>query len=286
MNRYASRPSDDHQPLTWLNGHAIYAAHYLVVVFVASMLLTTVLMAFKVGFLWSWLPFTSAGVLRGEVWRLFTYGLVNPPSLWFVVDMFMIVWFGRELEKFFGRRIFLRFYICLYLLTPLLYTLIGVWRPMQLVGETGAFALFIAFATLYPNAVMLFNLLAKWVAFILVGLYSLMALSGRDLFGLVSLWVTVGFAYAFVRYEQGALTLPALPRFNNPFRRKPQFRVLPDLPSDHPRTAKQGADEAMAEVDALLDKIARSGFASLTADERAKLEKGRASLLKKDPRKR
>lgn len=282
MNRYASRSSDDHQPITWLNGHPIYAAHYLVVGFVASMLVTTVLMAFKAGFLWNWLPFTSEGVLHGEVWRVATYGFVNPPGLWFVVDMFMIVWFGRELEKFFGRRIFLRFYVGLYLLTPLLYTLIGVWRPTNLAGETGAFALFIAFATLYPNAVMLFNILAKWVAIILVGIYTLMALSNRDLFGLISLWATTGFAYAFVRYEQGVLTLPRLPRLNNPFRRKPQFRVLPDLPPEKPRGARVTTDASMAEIDALLDKIARSGLASLTADERAKLEKGRTAMLRKD----
>lgn len=280
MRRYAPDPSDDHQPLTWLNGHAIYGAHYLVVVFVASMLVTTLLMAFKVAFLWNWLPFTSDDVLRGEVWRVVTYGLVNPPSLWFVVDMFMIVWFGRELEKFFGRRIFFRFYAGLYLLTPLLFTAIGGWRPMTLVGETGSFALFIAFATLYPNAVMLFNILAKWVALILVGIYTLIALSNRDLVALISLWATCGFAYAFVRYEQGVLRLPAFPRLGNPFRRKPQFRVLPDLPPAAPRRARDDAVQT-AEVDALLDKIARSGLASLTTQERAKLESHRDALRKK-----
>lgn len=284
MRRYASDPSDDHQPMTWLNGYAIYAAHFLMLVFVASMLVTTILMAFKVAFIWSWLPFTSDAVLRGEVWRVLTYGLVNPPSLWFVVDMFMLVWFGRELEKFFGRRIFLRFYLGLYLLTPLLFTVLGVWRPMSLMGETGAFALFIAFATLYPNAVMLFNLLAKWVALILVGIYTLVAISNRDLVSLLSLWATCGFAYAFVRYEQGAIRLPALPRLGNPFRRKPHLRVLPDLPPTPPRGGRATADATMAEVDALLDKIARSGYASLTEAEKAKLEKGRATLLKKDGR--
>jgi hypothetical protein len=38
----------------------------------------------------------------------------------------------------------------------------------------------------------------------------------------------------------------------------------------------------MAEVDALLDKIARSGIRSLTAEERARLEAARADLLKRD----
>lgn len=278
MRRYASDPSDDHQPMTWWNGHAIYAAHMLAIIFTATMIVTAILTP---GWLGRWVVFDSDSVLRGEVWRVLTYGLVNPPSLWFVVDMFMLVWFGRELEKFFGRRIFLRFYLGLYLLTPLLFTGLGVWRPMSLMGETGAFALFIAFATLYPNAVMLFNLLAKWVALILVGIYTLVAISNRDLVSLISLWATCGFAYAFVRYEQGAIRLPALPRLGNPFRRKPQFRVLPDLPPAVPRRAREDAVQT-AEVDALLDKIAHSGLASLTAQERAKLESHRDALRKKN----
>jgi hypothetical protein len=38
----------------------------------------------------------------------------------------------------------------------------------------------------------------------------------------------------------------------------------------------------MDDIDALLDKIAKSGINSLTSKERARLEKGRENLLKKD----
>jgi len=38
----------------------------------------------------------------------------------------------------------------------------------------------------------------------------------------------------------------------------------------------------MAEVDALLDKIAQSGIGSLTTKERAKLDAARAELLKRE----
>lgn len=261
----------------WLGGHAVYAAHFIVLVYVVSMLLTTACLALKVAAPFVWLPFSSEAVLRGEVWRIVTYSLVNPPSLWFVIDMFMIAWFGRELEKFFGRRIFFRLYLCLYLLSPLLFTLIGVWWPMQLSGETGSFALFIAFATLYPGVAFFFNILAKWLAFILVGIYTLMALASRDLPGLISLWVTVGFAHGFVRYEQGRFTLPSFTGWS----RRPRLRVLPDLPPGKTLREQKAPSKSMAEMDALLDKIARSGMASLTPKERAKLEQSRAELLKK-----
>jgi membrane associated rhomboid family serine protease len=273
-------PSEEHQPMTWLHGHAIYAAHLIVVVLVASLLVTTILMGFQNYTLLHWLHFNSALVLDGQVWRVFTYGLWNQPSLSFVIDMFMIVWFGREVEKFFGRGKFLFLYGAIYLLSPLALTAVGTWFPYQLTGERGAFALFVAFATLYPSVPVFFNILAKWLAIVLVGLYSLMSIANHDHAGLISLLSTCGFAFAFVRYEQGAITLPKL-RLR---RRKPRLRVLPDLPKQFVAapTAKQVA--TMAEVDALLDKIAKTGMASLTPKERAKLEAAREGLMKRGGR--
>jgi membrane associated rhomboid family serine protease len=275
-------PGEDQQPVTWVRGHPIYAAHFIVVALVASMLATTILMAFGATRFLGPLPFTSAGVLRGEAWRIATYGFVNPPSLWFAVDMAMIALFGREVEKFFGRRKFLTLYGSIYLLPPVLFTLLGPWLPAQLSGETGAFALFVAFAALYPDAVMLFGILAKWAAVALVGIFSLMALAYRDWIGGLSLWATAGLAFAFVRYEQGRLTLP---RFSL-FRRRPRLRVFPDIERGGTEGARPLGAEPMAEVDALLDKIARSGISSLTAAERARLDSARDELVKRETRRR
>ena len=276
MNEYG--PTDDHQPVAWLRGHPIYAAHLIVLAFVASMLATTVLMAFNASRLWSPLPFASADVLRGEVWRVATYGLVNPPSLWFAIDMAMIALFGREVERFFGRGKFLLLYACIYILPPALFTLLGAWIPTQFAGESGAFALFIAFAALYPDAVMIFGVLAKWAALVLVAIFSLMALASHDWTGGISIWTTTGFAFAFVRFEQGRITLPRL----SLFRRRPALRVLPDPEGRGSRDAGPARGESMAEVDALLDKIARSGISSLTAKERAMLDSARDRLLKRE----
>lgn len=275
MNGFES--PDDQQPVTWLRGYPVYAVHLVVAVFVASMLVTTVLQAASAHGMLAFLPFSSEAVLRGEIWRVATYGFFNPPSLWFAIDMLMIAWFGRELERFFGRNAFLKLYACLYLLPPVLLTVLGLWRPTTLAGQTGGFALFIAFATLYPNAPMLFNLLAKWVAMILFGLFTLMALADNDWVRLISLWATAGFAHASVRAAQGRLNLPTA----NLRRPEPKARVV-----SHPKTKtvavpKSAESEAMAEIDALLDKIAQSGMASLTAKERARLEAARASLKRR-----
>jgi membrane associated rhomboid family serine protease len=275
-------PHEDFRPVMWLRGHPLFVTHVIVLTYVVTMLVAALAGPGAIAEWSAWLGFSSELVHRGQVWRIFTYGLVNPPSLWFVVDMLIIVWFGRELERFFGRKVFIRFYAALYLLTPVVFTLLGFFRPLTLVGETGGFALFIAFATLYPGAVMLFNILAKWLAIIAVSLYSLLHLYARDFVGLTALWITLGFAHGFVRHEQGRLTLPklALPSF----RQRPRLRVLPRPPPHAEIDQATIEDDASGEVDALLDKIARSGLASLTPAERARLEKAREDLMRRETR--
>ncbi len=275
--------SEEHQPVTWWRGHPVYATHFLVGIYVASLLATTLALAFRLGGALDWLVFHSPLVLHGQVWRVLTYGLVNPPSLdfQFPIDLLMMLWFGREVEKFFGRRKFFTLYAGIYLATPLLFTALGSWWPLSRSGETGALALFIAFATLYPNAVLMFDILAKWAALAIVGIFTLYAVAYHDLPTLLSIAATCGFAYTFVRYQQGLLTLPSLRLWP---KRRPNLRVLPDLPVKRgaEKSSQSSEEMSMSEVDALLDKIAKSGIGSLTAKERARLEEGRARLLKKE----
>jgi membrane associated rhomboid family serine protease len=250
----------------------------MAVVFVASMLVTTLMLFARVGHYLEWFEFSSSAVLRGQVWRVVTYGFVNAPSLGFAVDMLMIVWFGREVERSFGRRLFFLLYGGIYLIKPLLCTALGVWMNRSFAGEAGSFALFVAFATLFPNEPLLFNILAKWAALVLVGISTLMALAAHDWVALLEVWATCGFAFVFVCFQQGFLTLPAI-RIR---RRRPRLRVLPDLKPVKPVPPATVKGAGMAEVDALLDKIARSGMRSLSAAERATLEAARADLLKRD----
>ena len=271
---------DDFKPVTWMRGHAIYATHLIVCFFSVTMIVTTILGMNVTQTLINSLGFASDKVHSGEVWRMVTYGLVNPPSIGFVIEMVMLIWFARELERFFGRKVFLTFYGSLYLFVPLVLTLLGFWRPMELVGVIGGFGCFIAFATLYPGVILIFGIPAKWLALLLVGVYSLIDVYTRQMVALIDLWATVGFAYAFVRFHQGRIQLPSI---RWPWS-KPKFRVVQrtrdTISSRSPEN--DGDDEPESEMDILLDKIARNGLASLSSNERARLELAREELLKKE----
>jgi membrane associated rhomboid family serine protease len=272
-------PSEEHQPVTYWQGHPIYASQFVVIVYCVLMVVVAIGGA-AMGPVVYWLGFSSDLVQAGQVWRLFTYGLFNPPTLNFAFDMLMIWWCGRELERFFGRQKFGVLYGGIYLAPTLVLTLLGLWWPTRsLVGEPGALSLFVAFATQFPGMPVFFVLLAQWAAIILVGIFTLSYVYTRNWVELIVLWTTCGYAYAFVRYQQGHLSLPRI----RLWKRKPRLRVLPDLPQKKAvPAAKTTKEEAnMAEVDALLDKIAQSGIGSLTPKERAKLDAAREGLLKR-----
>lgn len=282
MSRYYAPASDEHRPLTYFNGYGIYAAHLVVIVYCVSMVVTAVLGPFN-PLIVDWLPYSNHEVLQGQVWRLVTFGLVNMPSIQFGIDMVMIVWFGREVEKRLGWRKFLGLFGGSYVLPPLLLLAVTPWWQFGMAGEIGALAIFVGFAVLYPGVPVFFNLTARWAAVILVGLFSLMALANRDWAWLLAIWIANAYAYGYARYELGHFSLPDL-RF---WRRKPKLRVLPDLPTDarapQPR-ARSATPAGAPDVDAILDKIARSGFASLTPEEKARLEAARADLLQRKDR--
>ncbi len=277
--------SEEHRPVTYWRGHPIYAAQFIVIAYCVLMVVVAVLGSAAAP-IFGWLGFSSTKVLSGEIWRLATYGWFNPPSLFFVVDMLMLWWFGGELERTFGRRIYFYLYGGIYLLPPLVLLGLSAFGPTATFGQPGALALFIAFATHFPSAPVFFNLLAKWAALILVGIYSLIALAERNWTALTFLWVTCGYAHLFTKYQQGTFSLPTA----SLFKRRPKLRALPDLPVKKASSATAAVaetdDSPMAEVDALLDKIAKSGIGSLTAKERAKLEAARTDLLKRQAERR
>ena len=88
--------------------------------------------------------------------------------------MYMLFAFGREVERFIGRRAFLVLYALLLLIPSVFLLFWGAWQRVGLAGSSAIhFGIFIAFATIYPNVELFLRIMAKWVALIFVGGYSL-----------------------------------------------------------------------------------------------------------------
>jgi hypothetical protein len=284
MARYASR---NNEPLTRWRDHPVYLTTILTALFVAGILSTVLLNTVRSPIL-EQLIFVMPLQPAWALWRFGTYVFVDQISFFTPFSILCFYWWSMGVETHLGRDLLMRLLICLLLTSPLVAA-IWWWGFGQMAVAMGNYVfisgLLIAFTTLYPNAEFWGWVPFKWVAFACIVCGSLMLLAERSWVQLSQLWATclVGFAYTRhakeLEFDDYQSPLVRLGKF---LQRKPKLRVLPS-PAPRERSYPEIAeDDAMSEIDVLLDKIKASGMASLTPRERAKLEEARAALMKKD----
>ena len=258
----------------------------LVGLHVACAILTAFIFAIGDGGVLNYAMFDSAQVwLHAQVWRLVTYAFIHPPSgyalLWFAIEMYMLFFFGREVERFFGRRAYIWLYALLLVVPALILTLWGLNTRTGFAGSGALhFAVFAAFVTLYPNVQFFLRIPAKWILAILTGIGTLSALAAHDWQSLVVLWTSIGAAFLFIELRGAG---PELVWWNNlkaHIGPKPKIHIMQKM---HARRSAD-PDDAYASIDPILDKISKSGIGSLTANERRQLDRERERLLKKSQR--
>jgi membrane associated rhomboid family serine protease len=249
--------SQDRLPLAWWGQRPVYLASIVALVGVVSMVVTALIGHHLMGdFI-----FTFDSAFRHfHLWTPLTYVFVNPPGLWTLVGCLLLWNFGEGVESHVGRRAFVRLLLLMLLVSPLLITLFGLFggRDFACRGIMPlTFGVFIAFATLYPRAklnVIILTIDAWILAAVFVGINALSCVGARDWSSLLLLASNVGTAYAFIRFETGALKLPSLPK------RSLQAR-------------KPAKKSSAPTVDDILDKISHQGMQSLTPEERRILDK-------------
>ena len=274
--------SDDYRPVAWMGRYPVDVTTLLVGVHVVCAIFTCLLLAFGGGALLAFLNFDSAEVLgHAQVWRQFTYAFIHSPSylLWFAVEMYMLFFFGREVERFIGRRAYIWLYLALLLAPALFLTIWGIWQRAGLVGSQALhFAIFVAFATIYPRVEIFLRLQAKWVAAVLAAVYTLQLLAFHDWTSLTVLWVSMAVAFLFIEMRGAGPELAWISSARSFFQPKPKLYVVQK--SSTRRVAEP--DDVSDLIDPILDKISKSGIGSLTESERRQLDRARNRLLHKD----
>ncbi|MEP6809949.1 MAG: rhomboid family intramembrane serine protease [Chthoniobacterales bacterium] len=271
---------DDYQPVTWVGRYPVHVTTLLVAMHCLAAVAAAFLGAFGGGGILGLLIFDSAATLSGAVWQLATYAFVHPPSglLWLAVEMYMLFMFGREVERFIGRRAFIALYVLLLLAPTILLTLWGLSQRTALAGSSALhFGIFVAFATIYPRVEMFLRVLAKWIALGLGAILSLEYFGTHQWPALAVLWLSSGVAFFFIRLRGIGPELAWWTGVKEKFQPKPKFKVVPRL---SPRRVVE-PENVYESIDPLLDKISKSGINSLTASERRALDRARNQLLNK-----
>ncbi len=286
------RYNTDNRPLFHVNGFPVWLStalvvlHSVVLVIIASTggLVIERLMVNT----WT-IPGTDEHIWPSW-WQWGTYFLANSPSAWFLLDMYFLWVFGRELESTFGRRFFAQLYFMLVALGSVVTAgalLTGLSEQAFLAGPgTIHFCLFMAIAFLHPNApLMILHVRIKFVAAALLAVNLLRHIQVRYWLGCVVLLTSVAAVYVLMR--RAGLG----PRFSRlteavsgalPRPRRKQQEALPYRPKMVPRLEVRDDRRAVEKVDAILEKISRSGMDSLTPEERRELERASAELKRQD----
>ena len=231
------------------------------------------------GFFVEWFAFRPSRILT-RPWGAVTYMFLHA-GFWHVfINMLMLFFFGLPLERRWGSREFIKYYLVCGLGGVALSFL---FQSSSIIGASAAvYGVMIAFAMTWPDAPIyiwgIFPVKAKWLAAFLFVVSTLSALGGGG-DGIAHFAHLGGLVTGFI-YLKNDWRVPAWLRAGGragPSRggggfgsgAKPgEWRASPGSSPQAPGRGGNADEEALLdEVDAILDKISRSGMASLTRGE-------------------
>lgn len=217
--------------------------------------------------------------LSFQIWQPVTYMFLHGGFGHLFFNMFALWIFGAELENYWGTRQFTIYYFLCGVGAAFVNLLATIGDPYPTVGASGAvYGVLIAFGMMFPERYIflyfLFPIKAKYFvagyAFIefMSGLGSRTMGSGSNIAHFAHLGgMVIGFLYITLR-RQG-WTFPKWPKrsLSNGERSERKQASI--------RRIDEGdaASVSETEIDAILDKISKNGYESLTGEERRKLLK-------------
>lgn len=243
---------------------------------------------------------SSDKIQHGEIWRIVTWPLVNTPSFWSLLTLVFLYIFGRQVEAEMGRFKFAAFIGWITVVPALIVTAFSL-EPRTgdsiVMIEVGVF---VAFAAEFPGARFFFNISARVIAAVLVGIQLAQLVGDRLWDDVWVLLLVVATSLVAMRAYGYAGDLTFIPKLTWPFGKgrnrsgprpassggggkRKKRRNQPDLkvvtPAYRPPVVDRGIQD---EIDTLLDKIAAQGLDSLTNDERQRLDRASRRLRGED----
>lgn len=215
--------------------------------------------------------FTPGSVFAGQLWTPFTWPLANDFSLWGVLTLFMLWYFGNDLEQTVGRRNMLTLYLGAWGALTVTTLVLGLVVPGALVGlRMIQFAILLVWIAEYPSRRFLFNIPAWVFGAVLLALQILPLVAFGQFGALLSLLVSL-LVIAIVARRVGLLTEHAwIPGGRRASRPSPVAAARPSRSQQRQQRRRASDEERM---DELLGKISTQGIHALTKSERAELEK-------------
>ena len=225
-----------------------------------------------------------------QPWTIITYMFAHYDVLHILFNMLWLYWFGRLFLQFFSakhlRGLYLLGGICGGLLYILAYNVFPYFSPLvenaMMVGASASIlAIVVATAVREPNYPVQFMFVGtvrlKYVAIFMIILDLLLMTSGNagghiaHLGGaLAGWWFAAGISDGHDATKWINHAFDFLAGSRKPTRRKPKMKVhYSDKQKDYDYNARK--KEQSEEIDRILDKLRKSGYGSLTEEEKKRL---------------
>ncbi|GAB3637446.1 rhomboid family intramembrane serine protease [Hymenobacter arcticus] len=239
-----------------------------------------------------YLALSSDGwVLLRHPWTLLTYAFVHEGFLHILFNMLNLYWFGQIIREYLGDRRLVSIYVLGALAGAVLFLLAYNFLPalQPMVGQpvlgasASVTAIIVAAATLLPDYTFMLFILGpvkiKWIALVVV-LISIAGINGGNAGGEITHLGGALLGFIFIKQMNAGRDLgqPVVATgawLGRLFQRSPAMQVTHRGAASATRPAAAGKAGPSAthpeEVDLILDKISRSGYESLSKDEKQKL---------------
>lgn len=208
-------------------------------------------------------------VLSGQVWRVFTWPFVDALSLWTILSLVLLWYFGRDLEAQIGRRsmgyLYLGMWASLTVLSLVLHLISGSGQMAGL--GLVQFMVLLLWIAEYPQRPLFFGIRAWVIGAVLLGLQLVLMLAGARYLDMLTLLGSLLFTAILARRYGLLSDLHFLPG-----RRRTPTPSAPRPSRGERRETQRKASDA-ERIDELLEKISTEGIHSLTPAERRELEK-------------
>ncbi len=252
---------------------------------------------FKTGLFWyEAFDLDVRAIRQGQIWRFVTYMFLHDVRNIFhlVMNMLMLWFFGRGLERMIGTRHFAGLFFAGGIFGGVVWMVLNLHVPAVLMGASaGVSALVAGFAILFPEH----PIALIWPPVVFKAKYLLLGVVAIELF----MAIMAGGSNVAYTAHLGGLAAGVLyaryviPRIGFPSRRipRPWERIVPPFPRSRPPNLKivpkprakdaetddlSASDFVREKVDPILDKIAREGIGSLTRRERRILDEARERM--------
>ncbi len=226
---------------------------------------------------------------RGFIWQPLTYLFIHGGFWHILMNMFVLWMFGMEIENYWGKKEFYKYYFITGIGSGLITLLFSLNSTIPVVGASGAiYGILVAFALMFPNRYLylyfLIPIKAKYfVIFIaVVTFFSTITPGTSNISHLTHLG---GFLIGFVYLKRWQISSFVRSKFPNISIKIPIRRVR-KTSKDKEVIKKYDTDETFKEeLNLILDKINQDGYDTLNKEEKRTLYLASAYFADKENKK-